>query len=244
MSDVFSTVQDSSTWTDIQGKASRSFGPLFPSMASISKVVRWSRHWCHSCDKISQAFSLCFAHHELHRRQGLWMRLVFPGDHLRSRSSSRTHSSPGVLPPECCNDTLQYLQQRGPSTLFWSSTTGPACTSMPPETHWHECKILVNFFLYLFKAYIKFVCVVCAILCSMYHSVNDQIHYLEVGHGWPLLIETTEVITNWSWILQGRKCFTFLWLDSASGVVRSLVLVFLGKYSGWRGGRIPAPPSV
>ena len=29
----------------------------------------------------------------------------------------------------------------------------------------------------------------------------------EVGHGWPLVIKTTEVITNWSWILQGRKFF-------------------------------------
>ena len=33
----------------------------------------------------------------------------------------------------------------------------------------------------------------------------------EVGHGWPLIIETTEVITNWSRILQGRKFFSIFY---------------------------------
>ena len=149
------------TWADIQRKASRSFGPLFPSMASISRcsggvdidVIRVIK---------SPSFLLRFCIPRAAQSPGP----VNKGS-ISRQSFAHILLPPGVLPPECCKDTLQYLQQRGPSTLFWSSTTGPACTSMPPETRWHECKscwILVNFFLYIFKAYIKFVPVVYAIL--------------------------------------------------------------------------------
>ena len=45
-----------------------------------------------------------------------------------------------------------------------------------------------------------------------HHACQDVVSCPEEAvHGWSLQITTTEVITNWSWMLQGRKLFSFFY---------------------------------
>ena len=52
----------------------------------------------------------------------------------------------------------------------------------------------------------------------VYSCLNNTRNFEEVGHGWPLLIETTEVITNWSWKIESFL-LAFSWLDSAEKLI-------------------------
>ena len=106
------------TWADIQRKASRSFGPLFPSMASISRcsggvdidVIRVIK---------SPSFLLRFCIPRAAQSPGPVNKgSISRWSFVLTIFFTHTLLPPGVLPPECCKDTLQYLQQRGPSTLF------------------------------------------------------------------------------------------------------------------------------
>ena len=178
MSDVFSTVQDSSTWTDIQGKASKSFGPLFPSMASISmwsggvdidvirviKSPRLSPSVLHtmsctiakpvneaSISRWSFVLTIFFAHTLL--PQVSYLQNV-------ARTLSNICSNEGH---PLCFEAIQHVL--------------PALACRLRHTDTQLAWTLVNFLSLSLQSLYQ----VCP--CSICHSVNDQTYHLEVRHG-------------------------------------------------------------